>query len=457
MNCMRRALLHNVRKKGKTCLLFSILLVIGIMLLACISIQRAAQTAALNVRQSLKGAFSIDAKATDGQLTDEVIQDILKLPGIISYNGRSASYAEYLHEDGTPLEVMTEGAFQVVEGFEHAGKVVADSFSEKDELFTEGGFELLSRAPVAEGEHHTAVIHRQLAEKNNLQIGDIILLRLNSQMLSDDVMNAEGTADKTIPVKISGIFESTEPQEGTALLSHVFYQNTVFIDHQSYSELFPQNDSVYCESAEFQADDPETLDELIGQIKKIDGVAWEKCVFIKHAADYERARDSLCALEQIMFVLTLVTLGVSAGLLILIFALWVRSRVHETGVYTAMGIRKGNVLLQQIIEACMTAVCAFAAAVIVSGGAARAAGEHMLRQTAVPEYEAEKVAGVGQAEQMQGQQEDIVELTQIQIHVSAQDILLLYGAGILVIILSVTASAVPVLQLKPKEILTKMN
>lgn len=57
MNWIRRAVLYNARKKGKTLLLFLLLLVIGMLLLTCFSIQRATKTAALNVRQSLKGAF----------------------------------------------------------------------------------------------------------------------------------------------------------------------------------------------------------------------------------------------------------------------------------------------------------------------------------------------------------------------------------------------------------------
>ena len=37
MNWIRRAVLYNVRKKGKTLLLFLLLLVIGILLLICFS------------------------------------------------------------------------------------------------------------------------------------------------------------------------------------------------------------------------------------------------------------------------------------------------------------------------------------------------------------------------------------------------------------------------------------
>lgn len=450
MNWIRRAVLYNARKKGKTLLLFLLLLVIGMLLLTCFSIQRATKTAALNVRQSLKGAFTIGAGASGGQLTEEVLQTIRQLPGITGYNGRSASYAEYLHEDGTPLQIRTEGAFQVVEGFEHAGKVVADSFTEKDAFFTEEGFEIEEGSPVTEGGKYAAVIHHWLAEENDLQIGDTILLSLNEQMVSDDVMTGKGIAGKSVRAEITGIFESTELQEDELLLSHVLYENTIFIDARSYSELFPEGGDVYFESADFQVDDPEKLDALIHKIQELEGVSWDQCTFTKHAVDYENARKSLEALEQIVVILSL---AVSAALLLLILAMWMRGRVHETGVYLAMGIGRWNILLQHLTEVCLTAVCAFAVAAVCSRSIAGLAGEYLLKQAAAPEYEAARLSGNEQTEQT----EDPVELTQIQVRVNGQDILFVYGAGTVLIIFSVTAAGIPVLRLKPKEILTKMN
>ena len=219
-------------------------------------------------------------------------------------------------------------------------------------FFTEKGFEIEEGSPVTEGGKYAAVIHRWLAEENDLQIGDTILLSLNEQMVSDDVMTGEGIAGKSAQVEIKGIFESTEPQEDEVLLSHVLYENTIFIDVQSYCELFPEGGDAYFESADFQVDDPEKLDALIQQIRELEGSFLDQCTFTKHAVDYENARKSLEALEQT---------------------------------------------------------------------------------------------------------EDPVELTQIQVGVNGQDILFVYGAGTVLIIFSVTAAGIPVLRLKPKEILTKMN
>lgn len=133
--------------------------------------------------------------------------------------------------------------------------------------------------------------------------------------------------------------------------------------------------------------------------------------------------------------------------------MWMRGRVHETGVYLAMGIGRWNILLQHLAEVCLTAVCAFAVAAVCSRNITGFAGEYLLKQAAAPEYEAARLSGNEQTEQT----EDPVELTQIQVGVNGQDILFVYGAGTVLIIFSVTAAGIPVLRLKPKEILTKMN
>lgn len=48
-------------------------------------------------------------------------------------------------------------------------------------------------------------------------------------------------------------------------------------------------------------------------------------------------------------------------------------------------------------------------------------------------------------------------ITKLNINVSAADILLVYGIGVFVIVLSVGISSIPILRLKPKEILTQMS
>ena len=80
MSFLKRAVLHTIRKRGKTLLIFGMLLIMATLILTCFAIQDATETAALNVRESLQGGFTIDAKATNSQLTEEVISGGLRYP-----------------------------------------------------------------------------------------------------------------------------------------------------------------------------------------------------------------------------------------------------------------------------------------------------------------------------------------------------------------------------------------
>ena len=59
MNCIKRAFLYVTRKKGKSILLFAILLIIATFVLTGLSVRKASEAAQFELRQSLGGKFDI--------------------------------------------------------------------------------------------------------------------------------------------------------------------------------------------------------------------------------------------------------------------------------------------------------------------------------------------------------------------------------------------------------------
>ena len=55
MNLVKRACLYLVRKKGKTATLLAFLLVMATLMLTCLSIQSATDTANANIKKALLG------------------------------------------------------------------------------------------------------------------------------------------------------------------------------------------------------------------------------------------------------------------------------------------------------------------------------------------------------------------------------------------------------------------
>ena len=77
------------------------------------------------------------------------MSQILDVDGLSGrYTLRSYTYATYFDADGNGLTINTEDAAQVPEGYENAGRVVANSNSQEDSYFTDGGFEMVEGNPI---------------------------------------------------------------------------------------------------------------------------------------------------------------------------------------------------------------------------------------------------------------------------------------------------------------------
>lgn len=81
------------------------------------------------------------------------------------------------------------------------GKIVANSNSQEDSYFTDGGFELIEGNAITDASWDEVLIHEKFAQRNGLIIGDTILLGDASEKAH------------TIPVTVAGIFTNTKEQD----------------------------------------------------------------------------------------------------------------------------------------------------------------------------------------------------------------------------------------------------
>ena len=445
MTFLKRAYLHTTRKKTKTVLMFSILLTISTMILICLAIQSATNTAALNVRKSLMGSFTINAKQIDTQLTDSVVNQILDADGLtLNYSLRSYYQAEYRSTNGQPLDITTDGAVEIPAGYEHAGKVVGNTHSDWDTYFTEAGFELLEGRHITEGDSNVLLIHKNFAVRNGLSVGDHLVLAT----VGNDI-------ERQVEVEIIGIFSSTLPQDAYGMApSYDLYENVSFSDNRTYSQLLFEDGTGHYQYGDFYVDDPAKLDTSIANVKGLGGMDWEKCIFSKHDADYQNAKTALESLQKLVTTIIAVLIVVSTALLTLILYLWIRNRVHETGVLLAMGFSKRNILMQHFAEILMIAVIAFTMSFGTSTLVAQRVGDNLLQQASTEQI---TVANLTEDSVETDTTNELVSITSIDVSVSPFHLLCVYAIGIGIILLSIFLAAYPVMRMKPKDILTKMS
>ena len=102
MNLCKRACLYSIRKKGKTLTLLAFLLVMATLMLTCLSIQSATETANANIKKALLGYFTINAKTLENGIPEDTVSQILAMDGLSGrYTLRSYTYALILTRTGT--------------------------------------------------------------------------------------------------------------------------------------------------------------------------------------------------------------------------------------------------------------------------------------------------------------------------------------------------------------------
>lgn len=446
MNLGKRACLYLIRKKGKTATLLGFLFVMATLMLTCLSIQSATETANANIKKALMGYFTVNAKQLETGITENALNQILSVEGLSgNYTLRSYSYANYSDTDGTPLKINTEDAAQVPDGYENAGRIVANTNSENDSYFTDGGFELMEGTAITSANKNSVLIHEKFAERNNLSVGDTMRLS-----------NVENE-NRAVDVTVAGIFTNTKEQDSVGIApSYDLYDNIVFADLSTVSYLlYGTEGKTSVQYGDFYVNDPDELDRIMSEVKEIEGVNWNDCTLTRYDNDYQNAKESLTGLQNIVFIAIAVVSVICFLVLALFLTLRLRGRVHETGVYLAMGISKGAVLTQYLLEVLIVAVIALLISYGASSAISDQIGSRLLSQVTAETYETVELTD--ETENTEQPSTEDLGLSEIVVAVSAEDYAIVWGFGLVLCLASTALAAYPIMKMKPKNILSQMS
>ncbi len=482
MRIIKRAYLYVTRKKGKSILLFFILLIMATFVLTGLSTQKASQEAQKNLREALGGEFYVSVELSesnpyfrvvdDGEgtldlytelpVTQDMINAIMEISGIEKYD---ASVQTLVSTNLTifPGNVPLKGELN--------NKVYARTVAgtENNSFFQSGIMELAEGKHITGNESNAAVISRDMADQNNLRIGDSISLQ----------------ADEEAEVKIIGIYEIRKPDPAfTSVVTYEKLENQIFIDTSALQDLFGDMPMGFYEVA-FSVYDPAQLDSIMSEVKGLSAIDWRAFEVAADNQTYLDAAAPLQKLQALVSSIIWVIVLVSAVILSLILTMWGRSRIHETGVFLSLGIGKMRIIGQYLAEVLLIAVIAFGCSYFTSNAVAGQLANGLLQQN-IPASE-EQTAGVTITKK-DGFSEDVVvsikddsalsdmpsgqdtapevevaadgaeaDREQIRVTIDSYNMLQLYLIGIIVIILSVGISSLSVMRLKPREILSKMS
>ncbi len=463
MSTWKRAFLYVIRKKVKTVLLFCVLLAMSTFILTGLSIYKATDDSALSLRQSVGGSIRLELdesneanwryqQAAGGMMveyvgtpiTDKDIQKIMSIDGVKAYNGIG---------DG---DVYAKD-FDFISGFSFGAefddsRLPSVTNSEYFNFFTRKAFQLIEGRHIKEDDDHAVLISSAVAEKNNLKLGDTITV----QCCFDNGDYPD------VKLKVVGIYEykgDTNPFQTTSTDK----RNRLIIDHKAMQEIMQRDEIQYDNGVDFYVDDPREIDRIAKEIKNLD-LDWDCFSLTVDNSAYEAVAASLTSMQRLIVWLIVGCIVVSVSILILILSMWIKQRRYETGILLSIGITKGNIVFQYIVEVLLIAVVAFGLSYFTSSLLSQGVSDLIFNQVAesqpIPEIElpddgSEYLDITGQYIPYDSSNMEMVE--SVQVNVNPNNLLYVYVLGAFLIVLSVSAASITVIQMKPKKILSQMD
>lgn len=460
---IKRAFFYTTRKRGKTLILLLTLFVISTFVLTGLSILAAADQSALSLRQSVGGSIKLELDKDNRQnwtyqqgvggtmvgytgtpITDADIEKIMSIKGIRSYNGVG---------DGSVFAMD----FSFISGFSFGpgsdySRLPSVSNSEYFNYFRRGAFKLVEGRHITPEDDHVVLISTALAERNGLKLGDSITVQC--------CYDAGGYPNVTL--KIVGIYKSTMDDGGFTTTS-TDKRNRLIIDHKAMQEIMMHDVIQYDNGVEFFVDDPRDIDKIAAQIQKLD-LDWSCFTLTVDNTAYEAVASSLTAMQNMVTGLIIGIVIVSIGILALILNMWIKQRTHETGILLSIGVSKVKIVAQYILETLMIAVIAFGLSYFSSGAIAQGTSNLLFSQVAetqpIPEIETpddgtEYLDITGQY--IPYDTSNMVAPDSIEVHVTMEHLLWVYLLGMAICTASVVLASLPVVKMKPKNILSQMS
>lgn len=288
------------------------------------------------------------------------------------------------------------------------------------------------------------VISREIADLNGLQVGDILEFNNWKDRESSAIYKAEVVG---IYDSISGI---TPIMYGDSYRS----ENIIFTD-LSFPEK-PEGNEGYplYQYATFVVEDVDEYEAVKERIQAVD-IGWERYDFLDNTGMSDTMTENFGELEK-MSSLILILVCISGIIIVcLVFLFWLKSRVHEIGIYLSLGRTKSNIVIQMMLEGilvgCVAFLLATAASPMVSKGIVGYLVDYQVQlQTENEQLNSNMVFNSS----LENNQAEIVGVT---VEISGY-VVFLSGISVLgVIMVAVALACISIMVQKPKEILSRMS
>lgn len=336
---IKNSLAYVVRKPLKTLILFTIILAMSTLSIVSLAIKSSTDKAKNETFKNISNSFSMEINRRTnpgtprgaGNVKGEDLKKISETGLIDGYVKRISSVADL---QGYDLVESAETAQnqnpERKKNFGRAVMVTGINDSSKENTFVSESYKLVEGEHIKDSDTNKILMHKDLAQKNGLKIGDKIKLKSNIY----DADNVK-QANETVEVEIKGLFD--DQNAGPVTVSQELYQNNIISDIKTAANLYgnTEDTATYLDSTFYIKGDKD-IDEVMKQIEKLD-IDWNSYMLVKSSSNYpvlQKTISGVYGLTNKMFIATMVFSGLIIGLILL---LWINARKKEIAIYLSLG------------------------------------------------------------------------------------------------------------------------
>ena len=288
------------------------------------------------------------------------------------------------------------------------------------------------------------VISRELAELNGLTVGD--KLEFNSRK--------DREASKVYSAEIVGIYDTIHK------ITPIMYGDSYRSENIIMTDLrFPEKpqgcegDPLY-QYATFWVENVDEYNAVKKQIKKAD-INWKRYDFIDNTGMSDTMAENFGDLDEMSSIILILVAVSGAVIIFLVFLFWLKGRVHEIGIFLAIGKSKAVIIAQMMMEGILIGCISFMLATVCAPALSKSVADYLVGYQ-VQQQEEQRKAEEGMTGAA-GVIEYETEVMGVETEITGKVILLSASSILGVIFVAVFSSCMFVVIQKPKEILSKMS
>ncbi|MDK0619790.1 ABC transporter permease [Clostridium perfringens] len=453
---IKNAFAYVTRKSLKSVIILLVVLAMSALSLISLSIKDATNRASEETFGNITSSFSMEINRQvnpgtprgGGNVKGEDIKKISENKNIYSYVKRINSVADLIdHDIVETKETLANQSPERSKNFKRTVMLTGVNESSKENKFVSGAYKLIEGKHLENQDKNKVLMHKDLAKKNNLKVGDKIKVKSNLF----DADNEKG-ANETVEVEIKGLFDGHN--NGVVSAPQELYENTLITDINTAAKVYGNTeDTAAYQDATFFVKGDKNLEKVIKGIGKLD-INWREYNLIKSSSNYPALQQSISGIYSIankLFAGSLIFAGVVVSLLLF---LWINARKKEIAVLLSLGISKLTIFGQFLIELIFISIPAFIGSYFLASYTGDKLGNNILNR--VTGDIAKKIAKQSLSSQLGGGAE--VDgfnktLTSLDINILPKSMMYVILFMSLVLIISLIISSYSILKKNPKELL----